>query len=117
VLRWHCAQCGTPLFNTYDTSKRSFLSVLLANADEGECRRLLGASAGHVWTKFATGDVSTLKRANLFPILSRLVRRQIAARLTGDWRNTPLFDRTTGLPIVAPRVVTPAERAAAFAPR
>jgi hypothetical protein len=33
------------------------------------------------------------------------------ARLTGDYRNNPLFDRRTGLPVAAPRRLSRDERA------
>lgn len=111
VLRWHCARCRTPLFNTYDTSRRSFLSFLLNNADPHACDALLGPSTGHAWKAHARGDASGLKDANLAAILVRLVGRQISARLSGDYRNTPLFDPETGDPVVTPRAVSAAERA------
>lgn len=115
VLRWYCSQCRTPLFSTYDTAKRAFF-VLLVAATETEARdRLLGPSTGLVWRKFAAGDVSSVRDASLAAILWRMMRRQVSARITGDYRNTPLFDRTTSAPIAAWRQLTPDERASADA--
>lgn len=111
VLRWYCSGCNSPLFNTYDTSQRSFLGLILANADAAQCDALLGSSSGIIWRKFARGDAAARNSASLFAILARLFARQISARLSGDWRNTPLFDRETGLPIVRPLVLSPEERA------
>ena len=117
VLRWYCADCKSPLFNTYDTAQRSLFGLILANADAAECNALLGPASGIIWRKFAVGDAGARKSANLFAILSRLFRRQIAARLSGDWRNTPLFDPRTGLPIAAPHGLSPEERSRAEAAR
>lgn len=113
ILRWHCSTCKTPLFNTYDSSRRSFLSFLLKNSDKSECDKLLGPSSGHVWKKYAVGDAAGLKNASIAAILARMVWRQISARLSGDYRNTPLFDRRTGQPIVPPRTISASEREAA----
>ena len=109
VLRWYCNNCKTPLFNTYDSSYRSFLSFLLANSNTVECDRLLGPSMGHVWKKFSIGDVSDKKSANLLRIIARMVWRQIHARISGDFRNTPLFDPQSGKPIATP-IVLPTEK-------
>lgn len=115
ALRWYCRMCRTPLFATYDTGKRSFFVLLLANTDAETSNRLLGPSTGLVWRKFAAGDVSDRKNANLGAILWRIASRQISARLTGDHRNTPLFDPDTGAPIAMWHQLTPDERAAADA--
>lgn len=114
VVRWYCSSCRTPLFNTYDTSRRSFFSFLLANCDPAQCDRLLGPSTGHAWTKYARGDLTGAERANLAALLWRMITRQVSARLSGDYRNTPLFDPRTGRPIVPVRIVSPAERRAAM---
>lgn len=113
LIRWHCRDCGTPLFSTYDRAQRSFLSVLLANCEPVACDAALGPSSGHVWTKYAKGGRAGLREADLMAIVTRLVWRQIAARMTGDYRETPLFDRDTGRPIVEPRRLSPQERASA----
>ena len=113
VLRWYCNNCKTPLFNTYDSSYRSFLSFLLANSNTVECDRLLGPSMGHVWKKFSVGDVSDKKSANLFKIIARMVRRQIHARISGGFRKTPLFDPQSGEPIATPIVLPTEKRKAA----
>lgn len=111
TLRWYAACCGTPLFSTGDRAQRSFLSFLLANA-RPEDRDAAGASIGHVWLKYARGDRRDLRAANLWRIVGRMLRRQVTARLTGDFRNTPLFNQA-GDPIAKPRVLSAEERQAA----
>ena len=114
VLRWYCGSCKSPLFNTYDTSKRSFLGIILANTALGDRDRLLGPSTGLIWRKFAVGDASGRKDANIAAILIRLFGRQVSARMSGDYRNTPLFDRLTDRPIAMPYILSAAERAEAI---
>ncbi len=117
LLRWYCRTCKSPLFSTYDTSRRSLFSLVLANVAPADRDRIVGPSTGIIWRKFALGDVSGRKNANLFAILWRLFGRQISARVSGDYRNTPLFDRATGAPIVAPHMLSSEERATADAAR
>jgi hypothetical protein len=117
LLRWYCRTCKSPLFSTYDTSRRSLLSLILANAAPADRDGVVGPSTGIIWRKFAVGNASSRKDASLFVILRRLFGRQISARLSGDYRNTPLFDRATGSPIVAPDVLSSEERAVADATR
>jgi hypothetical protein len=113
VLRWYCSVCRSPLFNTYDTSRRSLFGLILVNARPQDCDAILGPATGIIWRKFARGDAGARKNASLPAIVKRLFVRQISARLSGDYRNTPLFDRHTGLPIAKPHLLSPAERAAA----
>ena len=110
VLRWYCSTCRTPLFNTYDNASKSFLSFLLANSDSAECDKLVGPSTGYVWGEYATGDLSEKKKASIFTIIKRMFWRQISARISGDYLNTPLFDRHTGLPIAKPQILSDGER-------
>lgn len=106
ALRWYCSTCRMPLFNTYDSARKSFLSFLLVNSDAIECDRLVGPSTGYVWGKYATGDLSGKKKANIIAIIRRILWRQISARISGDFLNTPLFDRHTGSPIAKPYILS-----------
>lgn len=111
LLRWYCRDCRFPVANTYDSSRLSFLSLPLAGCDPARADALLGPSAGHVWTKFGTGDLAHVKQVNIPAMLYRMLSRILRARLTGDWRNNPLFDRETGTPLSPPQRLTPQERA------
>lgn len=80
-------------------------AALAAQRDE-----VLGPPSGHVWTKFGQGDLSQMKQLSVVPILWRMTSRMLSARLTGDYRNNPLFDVNTGGPLAAPRRLTSDER-------
>ncbi len=112
LLRWYAACCRTPVANTYDRGQRSFLSLILAGFDPRACERAMGAGVGHVWTRYATGDLGRVRQANIPAMLWRMVSRGVSARLSGDWRRNSFFDPATGAPVAQPRRLTRAERAA-----
>jgi hypothetical protein len=112
LLRWYCNHCKTPVANTYGTSKLSFLSLPLSAAPPQARLDALGPSSGHVWTKFGTGDLSAVRQVNIAAMLWRMGSRIIAARITGDFRDNPLFDRKTSRPIAIPRRLAHDERSA-----
>jgi hypothetical protein len=110
LLRWHCAVCMTPIANTYGSSKLSFLSVPLCTVPLQNRLEVFGPSSGHVWTKFGWGDLSSVKQVSIPAMLWRIVVRIIVARITGDYRNNPLFNRDDGRPIAVPRHLSRSER-------
>jgi len=110
LTRWHCAGCGTPVANTYGTSKLSFLSAPLCALPIGLRDQRFGASSGHVWTIFGQGNLANVKQVNIPAMLWRMAARMLTARLSGDHSNNPLFDRSTGKPIRPPCRLTSSER-------
>jgi len=112
LLRWYADCCRTPIANTYGAARRSFLSLILAGFDPRACERSMGPGAGHVWTRYAVGDMGRVRQANIPAILWRMVSRMVSARLSGDWRRNSFFDPSTGEPVAAPRRLSKAERAA-----
>jgi hypothetical protein len=110
LIRWYCSHCNTPVANTYDTSKLSFLSVPLCALPAEQRDEALGPSSGHVWTKFGHGDLSRAKQVSIPAMLLRMASRIAAARMSGDYLNNPFFDPITCKPICMPRHLTFAER-------
>ena len=109
LLRWYCTRCRTPVAGTYHTARLSFVSLTVPRTAEADA--VLGPSSGHVWTKFGRGDLSRVRQVNIPAMLWRMASRIVTARLTGDYRNNPFFDRTTSRPIAEPRRLTAQERA------
>ncbi len=110
LLRWYCGRCRTPVAGTYHTSRLSFLSLTLPRTGTREMDEVLGPSSGHVWTKYGWGDLSQAVQVNIPAMLWRMGSRIARARITGDYRNNPLFDAATR-PIAEPRRLTRDERA------
>lgn len=110
LLRWHCSICKTPVANTYNNSKLSFISIPLCGAIASERDEILNPSSGHVWTKFGKGDLSKLEKYSIPRILWRMISRIVRARVSGDYRNNLFFDKYSGEPISKPYSLSADER-------
>jgi hypothetical protein len=111
LLRWYCLTCRTPVANTYDSSKLSFVSVPLCGASKGDRNTVCGPPSGHVWTKFGWGDLSDVTQYSIPRMLWRMLSRIVRARFSGDYRNNPFFHQN-GNPIAIPYSLSRAERIA-----
>jgi hypothetical protein len=108
TLRWYLDCCKSPLGNTLNSIKVPFIGLIHSAIDssevEGGLDALIGPVRAHVNGKGAVGDTSGLRLYDSAP-LSLYVRfawMVFRARLTGEYRRSPLFDRETGRPIVKP---------------
>ncbi len=106
TVRWYCNACRTPLFNTLDRAKRSFLSVILYRVDTDRREAVLGPVTGHLCRQFGRGDCSGLPAASWTAMLFRIAARMAAARISGSYRDTPLFDAQSGQPIATPALLS-----------
>ena len=108
-LRWHCADCGTPLFNTGTRPGLPFVGVAVAAlADPAP----LGPVAARA---FRRGPDGRARHQGLARIVGGFLRRTAGARLSGRWRRTPFFVMPEGRPVAEPRGLTEDERRAAYA--
>lgn len=106
LLRWYATCCDTPLFNTLKTPKLPFVGIHSARLSKPD---LLGPIRVEGFVP-RPGKNPAHKGAGRMVV--SLLTRMIAARLSGRWRETPLFDTDTGVPVATPRVLTREERAA-----
>jgi len=63
----------------------------------------------HVHTASAQGEPKP-KTVGLLSTLLRFSSALLYGRLSGNFKKTPLFDPTTGMPVVKPRVLNDIER-------
>ncbi len=115
LFRWYARCCDTPIGNTAPTWKASYVGLVHSCLDaEG---RGLDESFGPVLTAantdHAKGAVKT-RPLGLAVALRRTGAVMARALLSGSYRRTPFFDGD-GVPVVAPRVLTPEELATARA--
>ncbi len=104
LFRWHASCCKAPLFNTMPGPGFAFASLHVARvADPGQ----LGPVTGHV--NVPKGDQSH-RNAGLARTILGVLRRTVAARLSGRWKRTPFFDMATKTPVVAPRILSDEDR-------
>jgi hypothetical protein len=115
LVRWYAGCCKTPIGNTLDTPKLSFIGLVntcLKTADTG------GASLDDVFGPVrcwvnpsgAKGEPKP-KVAGLGRTLVWFFGNVVRARLNGDYRKTPFFNMATGQPSVQPLILSYSQHA------
>jgi hypothetical protein len=113
MIRWYAGCCNTPIGNTLENYKISFIG-LLHNCLESPGHALqnsFGAVRAYVNPQGAIGDPKP-KVTGRGAIIWWFVNTILRARVNGDYKRTPFF--TNGKPIAVPRVLSSAERASAM---
>jgi hypothetical protein len=113
LLRWYAGCCRTPIGNTPRTPKLPYVGLVhncLAGT-AGELDAAFGVAKVAINTESASGPVSPTKWRSVAAVL-KIMRNVVAARLSGAYRDSPFFKSGTAEPIVAPQVLSSAERAA-----
>jgi len=115
ILRWHARCCGTPIANTPRDARVPYAGVVQAClGDEASRRASFGPVRVSVNRRSARGNPVVVPRVPAAIALGRLGASLLGARLSGGYRQTPLFDFPAGRPVRAPRVLTLAEREQAY---
>ncbi|MDB5792838.1 MAG: hypothetical protein JWQ80_2862 [Massilia sp.] len=112
IYRWYAKCCATPLGNTPRNPKVAYVGLVRAclDAAPGELDRALGHTRISVNRASAHGPTTATPVATALALAS-IGAMLVKARLGGGWRENPFFD-ASGVPVRAPRVLTPEERAA-----
>jgi hypothetical protein len=113
MVRWYAGCCKTPIGNTLENYKISFIGLLHNCLETAE--RPLQNSFGAVRTcanpQGAIGDPKP-KAKGMAATIWWVVKTILKARVNGDYKRTPFF--RDGRPIASPRVLSSAERATAM---
>jgi hypothetical protein len=111
LLRWYAGCCNTPIGNTLDNFKISFIGLVHNSLETAD--RPMQDSFGpvRVWvnTKGAKGNPKP-KTVGIGRTILWFLANVAKARIDGSYKQTPLFLVDKGTPIVPPRV-SPEERA------
>lgn len=113
MVRWYAGCCNTPIGNTLENYKISFIG-LLHNCLESPGHSLqnsFGAVRTYAYPQGAIGDPKP-KPKGMAVTVWWAVRTILKARVNGDYKRTPFFK--DGRPIANPRVLSSAERANAM---
>ena len=113
MIRWYAGCCKTPIGNTLENYKISFIG-LLHNCLESPAQSLansFGPVRAYVNPQGALGDPKP-KTSGTGAIIRWFVKTILKARVNGDYRRTPFFK--DGKPIAIPRVISSAERETAM---
>lgn len=106
LLRWYAPCCNTPLFNTLNSPKWAFASMMV---DRLGAPNPLGPPKAHAFIEKPNG-----KRGhnNALGFMGGFIKRTIAARVSGSWRKTPFFDGDA-TPVAKVQALTADDRAKA----
>ncbi len=111
LLRWYAGCCRTPIGNTSRNARTAYVG-LVHNCLEGAgvpIERSFGPVTLRLNTASATAPVAARSRGVLGSAL-RFMRTLLGARLSGSFKRSPFFDPASGHPVLAPQVLTKAER-------
>ena len=115
LLRWYASCCDTPIANT--TRDRRLSYVGLVHSCLGPSPQSLDAAFGPsrvaVNTGSAKGKVASGGLGALLP-MARIFASVARARLDGSYRKSPFFGPADAKPVATPRVLSAAERKAAY---
>jgi hypothetical protein len=114
TLRWYTSCCKTPIGNTPRDYKVSHVGLIHSclNADGASLDSSFGPVQMRVNAQSASGKVPANSPLKFAWAVARYLLSMTWNRLTGGYKINPFFSVATGQPIVAPRVVSMAERAA-----
>lgn len=112
LLRWYAGCCKSPIGNTLDSSKLSFVGLLHSCFDGSgvSIDNSFGGVRARVNTQGALG-LPKPKTAGLGRVLWWFVTTVLRARIDGSYKQTPFFFADTGKPRVSPHVLTTEELA------
>lgn len=111
LLRWYAGCCRTPIGNTSRSSKTAYVG-LVHTCLEGAgvpIERSFGPVGMRLNSGSASSPVLERSRAALRS-MTRIVGTLLGARISGSYKRSPFFDAASGMPLLAPHVLTKAER-------
>ena len=113
MVRWYAGCCNTPIGNTLENYKISFIGLLhnCLEAPGQSLQNSFGPVRTYANPHGAIGDPKP-KAAGMGTMIWWFVKTILKARVNGDYQRTPFF--RDGKPIARPRVISGAEREAAM---
>ena len=108
LLRWYADCCRSPIGNTPRDRKTAYVGLVTAVLPSLDAS--LAPSKIALNTDAALGPVKPTPLATVGGVL-RIMRHVIAARIRKTYRTNPFFTSDSGLPVVAPHVLSQAQRA------
>ena len=111
LLRWYTACCRTPIGNTPRDPKLSYVGLVRSclAGSAAEVDAAFGPSRVAINTASASGKVDPTPWSSLRAVL-KIMRNVLGSRISGKYRDNPFFIPGTAQPLVAPQVLTAAER-------
>jgi hypothetical protein len=113
MVRWYAGCCKTPIGNTLENYKISFIGLLhnCLESPQHPLQNSFGAVRTYANPQGAIGDPKP-KPKGMGTTIWWLLRTILKARVNGDYARTPFFK--DGKPVSIPRVINSQERASAM---
>jgi hypothetical protein len=113
MVRWYASCCKTPIGNTLENYKISFIGLLhnCLESPQLPLQNSFGVVRTYANPHGAIGAPKP-KAAGMGVTIAWFLKTVLKARVNGDYKHTPFFK--DGRPIAKPRVLSSAERASAM---
>jgi hypothetical protein len=113
LLRWYAACCRTPVGSTPRNPKLSYVGLVrnFLAGSPSDLKEAFGPARAAVNTRSATGRVGPTPVAT-FLAVQKILRNVLWSRISGKYRENPFFRPGGAEPIVAPEVLSRAQRRA-----
>ena len=112
LLRWYTDCCNTPIGNTANTAKFSFVGLIHSciKLSPDSLNQVFGSSYLNAHTKYAKGGAFPPRSIRTeLACIGRILRGLAQNRITGRYKDTPFFDIESDVPVTTPRVLTDSE--------
>ena len=106
IMRWYATWCGARLFNTLETPRFVFITMVtdrVSNPDQ------LGPEQASAFVPMPDGKRRHEHAARLY---IPMIKRSLVRMVTGRWRSNPLVDLQSGKLRVTPYILSREERRA-----
>jgi hypothetical protein len=111
LLRWYASCCRTPIGNTARNPKLAYVGLVHTCLEGAGVP--IERSFGPVTLRWNTASATAAVQAKSHGVVGsavRLIGTMLGARVGGSYRRSPFFDAASGMPVLAPHVLTKAER-------
>lgn len=109
MIRWYASCCNTPIGNTLSDPKVSFIGLIHVALEHNQMDQHFGKNVAILNADTALGEPKPAQRG-LLGVMARFIWVVVTARISGRYKNSPLFD-ASGVPRVVPSILRPEELA------
>jgi hypothetical protein len=107
MIRWYAQCCRTPIGNTMQDPKMSFVGLIHSFLDASSLDDDFGSSVALLNTNTALGEPKPRQRG-LIGVILKFARLVLASRIRGRYKQSPLYS-SEGRPVVPPEILAAAE--------
>jgi hypothetical protein len=104
MIRWYAQCCRTPIGNTMQDPKTSFVGLIHSFLDASSLDDDFGSSVALLNTNTALGEPKPGQRG-LIGVILKFARLVLASRIRGRYKQSPLYS-SAGRPVVPPKILT-----------